>query len=114
MITVLVVWYFLSDCFTASCDCLRYNLCFLPKFVPRVISESPVSPGTVMFSNGVPYTYQNGMAVFASPETGYAVPQAQVKLHTHTLVIKKMHAVFDYNLEWKAQKACLGTYTFEK
>ena len=31
-----------------------------------------------MFSNGVPYTYQNGMAVFASPEAGYAVPQAQV------------------------------------
>jgi hypothetical protein len=41
-------------------------------------TESPVSPGAVMFSNGVPYTYQNGMAVFASPEAGYAVPQAQV------------------------------------
>lgn len=47
--------------------------------LPRAF-ESPVSPGTVLFSNGVPYTYQNGMAVFASPETagGYAVPQAQV------------------------------------
>ncbi|XP_052246904.1 deleted in azoospermia protein 2-like isoform X1 [Dreissena polymorpha] len=44
--------------------------------LPRAF-ESPVSPGAVMFSNGVPYTYQNGMAVFASPETGYAVPQAQ-------------------------------------
>lgn len=43
-----------------------------------LFTESPVSPGTVMFSNGVPYTYQNGMAVFASPETGYAVQQAQV------------------------------------
>ncbi|XP_045168498.2 protein boule-like isoform X2 [Mercenaria mercenaria] len=44
--------------------------------LPRAF-ESPVSPGAVMFSNGVPYTYQNGMAVFASPEAGYAVPQAQ-------------------------------------
>ncbi|KAL4222823.1 hypothetical protein ACF0H5_018863 [Mactra antiquata] len=45
--------------------------------LPRAF-ESPVSPGTVMFSNGVPYTYQNGMAVFASPEAnGYTVPQAQ-------------------------------------
>ncbi|XP_060554297.1 protein boule-like, partial [Ruditapes philippinarum] len=47
-----------------------------PQVLPRAF-ESPVSPGAVMFSNGVPYTYQNGMAVFASPEAGYAVPQAQ-------------------------------------
>ncbi|XP_052802086.1 mucin-5AC-like isoform X3 [Mya arenaria] len=53
--------------------------------LPRAF-ESPVSPGAVMFSNGVPYTYQNGMAVFASPEAGYAaaVQQAQAQAHAQS------------------------------
>lgn len=34
------------------------------------------TPGTVMFSNGVPYTYQNGMAIFHSPDGGYQVAAA--------------------------------------
>ncbi len=32
-----------------------------------------------MFTNGVPYTYQNGMAIFHSPDGGYQIPQAQVR-----------------------------------
>lgn len=35
--------------------------------------EQSVSPGTILFTNGVPYTYQNGMAVF-HPQEGYPVP----------------------------------------
>ena len=31
-----------------------------------------------MFTNGTPYTYQNGMAIFHSPEGGYPIPQPQV------------------------------------
>lgn len=35
--------------------------------------------GSVMYTNGIPYTYQNGLAVFQSQEGGYpAVPQAQI------------------------------------
>ena len=52
----------------------------------QIISISDVdgsvaeSPGAVLFSNGVPYTYQNGMAVFHSPEGGYPIAQAQVSV----------------------------------
>uniref|UniRef100_T1JMI8 Uncharacterized protein n=1 Tax=Strigamia maritima TaxID=126957 RepID=T1JMI8_STRMM len=36
-----------------------------------------VPNGTVMYHNGVPYTYQNGMAFFTSPESSYSFPQPQ-------------------------------------
>lgn len=46
--------------------------------LPRTFDGSVAeSPGAVLFSNGVPYTYQNGMAVFHSPEGGYPIAQAQ-------------------------------------
>lgn len=41
-------------------------------------TDSNIPPGTVLFTNGVPYTYQNGMAIFQSPEGSYPVPQPQV------------------------------------
>ncbi|XP_069111190.1 protein boule-like isoform X2 [Argopecten irradians] len=40
--------------------------------------DQSLPSGTVMFSNGVPYTYQNGMAIFHAPEGGYPIPQPQV------------------------------------
>ncbi|XP_033761447.1 protein boule-like [Pecten maximus] len=40
--------------------------------------DQSIPTGTVMFSNGVPYTYQNGMAIFHAPEGGYPIPQPQV------------------------------------
>ncbi|XP_021373538.1 protein boule-like isoform X3 [Mizuhopecten yessoensis] len=43
----------------------------------EILNQS-IPTGTVMFSNGVPYTYQNGMAIFHSPEGGYQIPQPQV------------------------------------
>ena len=44
------------------------------------ILDQALPTGTVLFSNGVPYTYQNGMAIFQSPDGGvnYQLPQAQV------------------------------------
>ncbi|XP_048242713.1 RNA-binding protein Musashi homolog 2-like isoform X2 [Haliotis rufescens] len=44
--------------------------------LPRTYDPN-LTQGTVMFTNGVPYTYQNGMAVFHSPDGGYQIPQAQ-------------------------------------
>ncbi|CAH1789320.1 unnamed protein product [Owenia fusiformis] len=38
--------------------------------------DPTLSPG-VMVANGVPYTYQNGMAIFHSPDGGYPVAQPQ-------------------------------------
>nr|XP_034310511.1 deleted in azoospermia protein 2 isoform X2 [Crassostrea gigas] len=34
--------------------------------------------GTVLLANGVPYTYQNGMAIFHAPEGGYPIAQPQI------------------------------------
>lgn len=42
---------------------------------PKLFEQS-MAPGTVFFSNGVPYTYQNGMAVFQPSDT-YAALSAQ-------------------------------------
>lgn len=43
-----------------------------------VSSTSEQTPGTVFFTNGVPYTYQNGMAVFHATDFALQNPQAQV------------------------------------
>jgi hypothetical protein len=39
--------------------------------------EQNMTPGAVFFSNGVPYTYQNGMAVFQPSDSGYTALSAQ-------------------------------------
>ncbi|XP_041365107.1 protein boule-like isoform X2 [Gigantopelta aegis] len=44
--------------------------------LPRSFDPN-ISQGGVMFTNGTPYTYQNGMAIFHSPEGGYPIPQPQ-------------------------------------
>jgi hypothetical protein len=44
------------------------------------ITDSNIPPGTVLFTNGVPYTYQNGMAIFQSPEGSFPVPQPQASI----------------------------------
>ena len=54
-------------------------------FISDVDGSVAESPGTVLFSNGVPYTYQNGMAIFHSPEGGYPVAQAQVSFSSNSL-----------------------------
>ena len=53
-------------------------------FISDVDGSVAESPGTVLFSNGVPYTYQNGMAIFHSPEGGYPVAQAQVSFSSNS------------------------------
>ncbi|KAL3832091.1 hypothetical protein ACJMK2_023815 [Sinanodonta woodiana] len=45
--------------------------------LPR--SYETVPQGTVLFTNGVPYTYQNGMAIFHAQEAGYPMHQPQVQ-----------------------------------
>ncbi|VDI70874.1 RNA-binding protein 24-like [Mytilus galloprovincialis] len=47
--------------------------------IPR--AYDPTLPaGSVMYSNGIPYTYQNGLAIFQPPtEGGYPIPQPQVQ-----------------------------------
>jgi hypothetical protein len=51
------------------------------KYASFCISETSFSPSTVLFTNGsIPYTYQNGMAVFSQDGGGaYPVAQAQVR-----------------------------------
>lgn len=45
------------------------------------ISDPNLHPGTILLStNGVPYTYQNGMAIFHAPESGYPIHQPQVRI----------------------------------
>jgi len=39
--------------------------------------DAHIAPGSLMFTNGVPYTYQNGMAIFQSPEGSCNYPLAQ-------------------------------------
>lgn len=38
--------------------------------IPRPY-DSNIHPGSVLFTNGVPYTYQNGMAIFQTPDGSY-------------------------------------------
>ncbi|XP_061179827.1 uncharacterized protein LOC133188422 isoform X3 [Saccostrea echinata] len=40
--------------------------------------DASIPAGTVLLANGVPYTYQNGMAIFHAPEGGYPVAQPQI------------------------------------
>ncbi|XP_013418885.1 protein boule-like [Lingula anatina] len=50
---------------------------------PRLYESTIPQAGTIMFQNGIPFTYQNGMAVFPTTE-GAAVPaQPQQYLMTH-------------------------------
>ena len=59
----------------------------------RVFFSEGISSGTLMFTNGVPYTYQNGLAVF-SPE--YAMPaQTQVSI-TYLNYINISKTKFNY------------------
>lgn len=45
--------------------------------VPCFVDAS-IPAGTVLLANGVPYTYQNGMAIFHAPEGGYPIAQPQI------------------------------------
>lgn len=45
--------------------------------LPRAFDAS-IPAGTVLLANGVPYTYQNGMAIFHAPEGGYPIAQPQI------------------------------------
>lgn len=46
---------------------------------PRSYGDPNLHPGTILLStNGVPYTYQNGMAIFHAPESGYPIHQPQM------------------------------------
>ncbi|XP_070211322.1 protein boule-like isoform X2 [Littorina saxatilis] len=59
--------------------------------------DSSIPPGTVLFSNGVPYTYQNGMAIFQSPEGSYQIPQPQASDHpayTATVMMPQAQTVY--------------------
>lgn len=40
--------------------------------------DASIPAGTVLLANGVPYTYQNGMAIFHAPEGGYPIAQPQI------------------------------------
>ncbi|XP_076466666.1 protein boule-like isoform X2 [Babylonia areolata] len=55
--------------------------------------DSSIPPGTVLFTNGVPYTYQNGMAIFQSPEGSYPVPQPQ-PAYTATVMMPPAQTVY--------------------
>ncbi|KAK7500767.1 hypothetical protein BaRGS_00008011, partial [Batillaria attramentaria] len=55
--------------------------------------DANIPPGTVLFSNGVPYTYQNGMAIFQSPEGSYPVPQHQ-PAYTATVMMPQAQTVY--------------------
>lgn len=52
-------------------------------FLILFVADPNLPTGTVMFTNGVPYTYQNGMAIFHAPEGGYPIPQPQVRSRRH-------------------------------
>jgi len=52
--------------------------------------DSNIPPGSVLFTNGVPYTYQNGMAIFQSPDGNignYPIAQPQQSYATTALMI---------------------------
>lgn len=40
--------------------------------------DANIPPGSVLFTNGVPYTYQNGMAIFQTADGNYPIAQPQV------------------------------------
>ncbi|GFO46272.1 hephaestin-like protein [Plakobranchus ocellatus] len=42
--------------------------------------DATIPPGSVLFTNGVPYTYQNGMAIFQTPDGSYPIAQPQSSL----------------------------------
>ncbi|XP_052682382.1 protein boule-like isoform X5 [Crassostrea angulata] len=44
--------------------------------------DASIPAGTVLLANGVPYTYQNGMAIFHAPEGGYPIAQPQISSTT--------------------------------
>jgi len=54
--------------------------------LPRTY-DTNLHAGSVMFSNGVPYTYQNGMAIFQSPEGNYPIVQPQQPYASTALMI---------------------------
>lgn len=48
------------------------------QIIPRsyaCLPDSTITPGSVLFTNGVPYTYHNGMAIFQTPDGNYPVAQ---------------------------------------
>lgn len=54
--------------------------------LPRPYDAS-IPPGSVLFTNGVPYTYQNGMAIFQTPDGNYPMAQPQQSYATTALMI---------------------------
>ncbi|XP_055879415.1 protein boule-like isoform X2 [Biomphalaria glabrata] len=59
--------------------------------LPRPYDAS-IPPGSVLFTNGVPYTYQNGMAIFQSPDGNY--PLAQPQSYATTAVMIPQNQVY--------------------
>jgi len=49
--------------------------------------DSNIPPGSVLFTNGVPYTYQNGMAIFQTPDGNYPIAQPQQPYATTAVMI---------------------------
>jgi len=49
--------------------------------------DSNIPPGSVLFTNGVPYTYQNGMAIFQTPDGNYPIAQPQQSYATTAVMI---------------------------
>lgn len=47
----------------------------ISKKTPNCFLAENIAPGTIMFSNGVPYTYHNGLAVFSHDFPMQAQPQ---------------------------------------
>ncbi|KAH9520088.1 hypothetical protein Btru_059912 [Bulinus truncatus] len=59
--------------------------------LPRPYDAS-IPPGSVLFTNGVPYTYQNGMAIFQTPDGNY--PLAQPQSYATTAVMIPQNQVY--------------------
>ncbi|BFY99074.1 hypothetical protein BsWGS_02122 [Bradybaena similaris] len=58
----------------------------LPRPYGSTFSDASIPPGSVLFSNGVPYTYQNGMAIFQTPDGNYPLAQPQSYLTTAVMI----------------------------
>ncbi|XP_046569288.1 protein boule-like isoform X4 [Haliotis rubra] len=69
--------------------------------LPRTYDPN-LTQGTVMFTNGVPYTYQNGMAVFHSPDGGYQIPQAQQPAYTATVMVPQTPTMYHVAPQYSA------------
>lgn len=67
-----------------------------PGYDEQTYVDSNIPPGSIMFTNGVPYTYQNGMAVFQSPEgiSNYPLTQPQQTYATTALMLPQSQLAY--------------------